>query len=35
MTPENANELNDLENHVINVIKQLKNWKKELTLMRY
>ena len=35
MTPENANELNDLENHVRKVIKQLKNWKKELTLMRY
>ena len=35
MTPENANELNDLENHVRKVIKQLKNWKKEPTLMRY
>ena len=28
MTTENTNELNDLDNHVINVINQLKKWKK-------
>ena len=28
MTTENINELNDLDNHVINVINQLKKWKK-------
>ena len=32
MTTENTNELNDLDNHVINV-KEV--GKKELTLMRY
>ena len=35
MTTENTNELNDLDNHVINVINQSKKWKKELTLMQY
>ena len=28
MTTENTNELNDLDNHTINVINQLKKWKK-------
>ena len=28
MTTENTNQLNDLDNHVINVIKQFKKWKK-------
>ena len=29
MTTENTNELNDLDNNVINVIYQLKKWKKK------
>ena len=28
MTTENTNESNDLDNHVINVTKQLKKWRK-------
>ena len=35
MTTENTNELNYIDNHIINVINQLKTGKKELTLMRY
>ena len=30
MTTENAKELNDLDNHIINVINQSKKWKKRI-----